>query len=179
MANQHRNLRLPPLEELKEFLDYNPDTGVIIWKKKTAITSPIKIGQEAGYEKVKTETLSYREIKFNKTLYKAHRLAYYMYHGIDPSNNDIDHEDRNGLNNKINNLRPATRLENGRNRKFQKNNTSGITGVCWHKNRKKWMATIKIYGKQKYLGSYINKEDAAQARKEAEKKYFGKFRRKD
>jgi len=173
------NKPLPPLEVLKEHFDYNPDTGIIIWKKKTSIKARIKIGQEAGSEKVKTETLSYREIKFNKTLYKAHRLAYYMYHGIDPSNNDIDHEDRNGLNNKINNLRLATRLENGRNRKFQKNNTSGITGVSWHKIRKRWVATIKINGKQKYVGSFFNKEDAIQARKEAEKKYFGEFRRSD
>ena len=177
--NERKNLPLPPLEELKECLDYNPDTGVIIWKKKTGINSPIKIGQEAGWDKVKTETLSYRVIRFNHTLYKAHRLAYYMHHGTDPRNTDIDHEDGNGLNNKINNLRVATRSENGRNRKLQKNNTSGATGVTWHKVRKRWVAAIKVNGKQIHLGVYINKEDAIQARKEAEKKYFGKFRRKD
>tara|TARA_R110000765_G_C18627492_1_gene572477 strand:+ start:64 stop:594 length:531 start_codon:yes stop_codon:yes gene_type:complete len=174
-----KNLPLPPLEELKEFFDYNPDTGVIIWKKKTAINAPIKIGQEAGHEKVKTKDLVYREIGFNQTQYKAHRLAYYMYHGIDPRNNSIDHEDRNGLNNKINNLRLATCPENGRNRKFQRNNTSGVTGVCWLKKRKRWVAQIKINGKPMWVGSYVNKEDAMQARKEAEKKYFGEFRRSD
>ena len=170
---------LPPLEELKECLDYNPDTGVFIWKKKTNAFSSIKIGQEAGWEKVKTETLVYREIGFKQTQYKAHRLAYYMYYGIDPRNIDIDHEDGNGLNNKINNLRLATRSENGRNRGLNKNNTSGVTGVYWNKARNKWMALIKVNGEQKYLGLYINKEDAIQARKEAEKKYFGKFRRQD
>ena len=104
---------LPPLEELKEHFDYNPDTGVIIWKKTT--NQRIKVGQEAGWLNVKTKNLVYRNIKFKHGHYKAHRLAYYMYHGIDPRNNDIDHEDRNGLNNKINNLRLATRPEDGRN----------------------------------------------------------------
>ena len=168
---------LPPLEELKEFLDYNPDTGIIIWKKKTSIKARIKIGQEAGSEKVKTETLFYREIKFNKTIYKAHRLAYYMYHGIDPRNNEIDHKDRNGLNNKINNLRLATRSDNCKNRSMAGNNTSGVTGVYWHKRSGKWGAQIKWNGKQKHIGYFVNKEDAKQVRKEAEKKYFGEFRR--
>jgi len=177
--NKRKNSPLPPLEKLKEYFDYNPDTGIIIWKKKTSVKARIKIGQEAGHVKAYTKNLLYRIIKFNFIQYKAHRLAYYMYHGIDPRNNDIDHEDRNGLNNKINNLRLATRSDNCKNRKFQKNNTSGITGVSWEKRRGKWLAQIKLNGKVKYLGLYINKEDADQARKEAEKKYFGKFRRKD
>ena len=168
---------LPPLEELKEHFDYNPDTGIIIWKKPT--NPRIKVGAEAGHKTVKTKNLVYREIKFNYTQYKAHRLAYYMYHGIDPRNNDVDHEDRNGLNNKINNLRLATRLENSRNRKFQKNNTSGVTGVTWDKRRGRWVAQLKLNGKYKFLGYYLNIQDAAQARKEGEKKYFGKFRRQD
>ena len=172
-----KNLPLPPLEELKEYLDYNPDTGIIIWKKTT--NQRIKVGAEAGHKKVKTKDLVYREIKFNYTQYKAHRLAYYMHHGIDPRNNDIDHEDGNGLNNRIDNLRLATRPENGRNRKFQRNNTSGVTGVCWLKKRKRWVAQINFNGKAMWVGSYVNKEDAIQVRKEAEKKYFGEFRRSD
>ena len=171
------NRPLPPLEELKEFLDYNPDTGIIIWKKTT--NQRIKVGQEAGSLNVRTKNLVYRLIKFNHGSYKAHRLAYYMYHGIDPRNNDIDHEDRNGLNNKINNLRLATRSDNCKNRSMAENNTSGVTGVSWAKKRRRWEARLKMNGKQKYLGYFVNKEDAIQARKEGEKKYFGKFRRKD
>jgi len=125
--NKRKYLPLPPLEVLKEYFDYNPDTGIITWKKPP--NRRIKVGAEAGHchVGVKMGKLVYREIKFNYTLYKAHRLAYYMHHGIDPRNIDIDHEDGNGLNNKINNLRVATCSENGRNRKLHKNNTSGIT----------------------------------------------------
>jgi len=173
--NKRKNLPLPPLEKLKEYLDYNPDTGVIIWKKKTSVKARIKIGQEAGSVNGK----GYRIIHFKNKDYLAHRLAYYMYHGIDPLEKMLDHENLNKQDNWIKNLRLATRPENGRNRGPNKNNTSGVTGVYWHKTAQKWQAQIMVNGKTKYLGLYINKEDAIQARKEAEKKYFGKFRRKD
>ena len=168
---------LPPLEELKEHLDYNPDTGIITWKKPTHFC--VKVGEEAGCLNAQTETVVYRWIQFNHIRYKAHRLACYMYYGIDPLEKEIDHIDGNGLNNKINNLRLATHSENARNRSMAKKNTSGITGVHWNKKRKKWEAYIKVGYKQKFLGYFLNKEDAIQARKEAEKKYFGKFRRQD
>jgi len=172
------NRPLPPLEVLKEHFDYNPDTGIIIWKKPT--NQRIKVGAEAGHEKPhKNHSLVYRRIRFNHSNYQAHRLAYYMYHGIDPRNNEIDHKDRNGLNNKINNLRLATRSDNCKNRSMAENNTSGVTGVYWHIRRRKWAAQIKWNGKQKHIGYFVNKEDAKQVRKEAEKKYFGEFRRSD
>jgi hypothetical protein len=174
---REKNKPLPRLEELKEYFDYNPDTGIITWKKTT--NQRIKVGEEAGCLNVQTKNIVYRCIKFNHSGYKTHRLAYYMYHGIDPLEKLVDHEDGNGLNNKIKNLRLATTPENGRNRRLQKTNTSGITGVHWNKRRKKWEAHIKVNFKKKWLGYFVNKEDAIQARKEAEKKYFGEFRRKD
>ena len=167
---------LPPLEELKEHFDYNPDTGIIIWKKTTK--PHMKVGAEAGSLNVRPKT-SYRLIQLNHSKYKAHRLAYYMYHGIDPAEKQIDHIDGNGLNNKINNLRLATHSDNGKNRNLNKNNTSGVTGVIWGKQRGRWRAQIKLNGKFKFLGHYSNIQDAIQARKEGEKKYFGKFRRLD
>ena len=168
---------LPPLEELKEHFDYNPDTGIIIWKKKQK-HQKIEIGQEAGCVSA-SKCTTYRTITSKGIKYKTHRIAYYMYHGIDPKNNDIDHEDGNGLNNKINNLRLATRSDNCKNRSMNENNTSGVTGVTWNKWAQKWRARIGIDYKSILLGSYINKEDAIQTRIEAEKKYFGEFRRSD
>jgi hypothetical protein len=56
---------------------------------------------------------------------------------------------------------------------IQSNNTSGITGVYW--NKEKWNAIIIKNRKRIYLGSFINKDDAIKARLEAEKKYFGEF----
>ena len=61
------------------------------------------------------------------------------------------------------------------NRSLHSNNTSGVTGVYWHKQIKKWCAVIRINGKQKHLGSYDNFEDAKRARLQAEEKYYKEF----
>lgn len=53
-----------------------------------------------------------------------------------------------------------------------KNNKSGIKGIWWNDSRKKWEAYIHIHGKNKYLGRYVNKEDAIAARRAAEEVYF-------
>ena len=71
---------LPPLEELKEFLDYNPDTGLITWIKRR---QSIKVGQVAG----RMTKNGYVRVTFKGIDYLAHRLAYYMHHGIDPLEN--------------------------------------------------------------------------------------------
>lgn len=88
---------------------------------------------------------------------------------------NCDHIDRNELNNRKSNLRPCSNTENAQNKSMYKNNTSGITGVSWHNKNQKWVASIRINGKQTYIGSFISKRDAMIARLKAEKKYFGEF----
>jgi len=162
---------LPPLEELKEFLDYNPDTGIFTWIKKPC--RKINVGQQAGT----INNNGYIQITFRGFLYLAHRLAYYMYHGVDPLENLVDHEYGDRTNNKIKHLRLANNSQNSANHiKLRSDNTSGVIGVCWCKTRKKWVAFIKVNYKRKQLGYFINKEDAIKARREAEIKYFGDFR---
>ena len=87
--------------------------------------------------------------------------------------NDIDHIDRNPMNNRRINLREATRSQQAMNRKRQSNNTSGFIGVYLNKKNNKWFSTIKIDGNTKYLGSFIDKNDAIIKRLQAEVKYFG------
>ena len=86
-----------------------------------------------------------------------------------------DHKDRNPFNNRKYNLRKATPTENARNKSLSINNTSGVVGVGWDKDNKKWVAFIGMDYKTKKLGRYINKEDAIKARLEAEQKYYGEF----
>jgi hypothetical protein len=88
---------------------------------------------------------------------------------------DVDHINRNPLDNRKENLRLATPQQNCMNKSIQTNNTSGVPGVSWRKDRNKWRAFITFNGKQISLGLYVNKEDAINARKEAEIKYFGEF----
>ena len=84
-----------------------------------------------------------------------------------------DHENRNTLDNRKCNLRPATEAENSRNRSLQSNNTSGITGLSWFKETSQWMAYITVDDDHKFLGLYNNKQDAITTRLKAEAKYFG------
>ena len=107
----------------------------------------------------------------NKKMTKIHRL-------ILDYNGDmyIDHIDLNPLNNRKSNLRICTPQQNAMNRGLSKNNISGFTGVYWSKNDKKWVSQIRYNRKSITLGSFINKDDAIKARKEAEKKYFGEYR---
>jgi hypothetical protein len=86
---------------------------------------------------------------------------------------NYDHIDRNELNNRSCNLRPCTQQENVMNHSIGSNNTSGIIGLTWRKERNKWQAQIGIDKTNKYLGLYDKKEDAIIARLNAELKYFG------
>jgi len=105
--------------------------------------------------------------------YKVHRLVFFMHYGYFPEK--IDHIDCNKTNNKIENLRPATHTQNLQNRPKYKNNTSGLKGVSFHRRTSKWQASIRIAGKQKYLGIYERKEDAYLVYCEACKKHHGSF----
>lgn len=87
----------------------------------------------------------------------------------------FDHINRNPLDNRKKNLRPATSQKNMQNRSKHKNNTSGVIGVNWRKDRNKWRSFISINEKQISLGLFVKKEDAIKARLEAEIKYFGEF----
>ena len=101
------------------------------------------------------------------------------YHGIEINNLDTDHINGDGLDNRKENLRVATRLENSRNRRKHpcKVNSShpykGITAV----NGRYWSARIRINGDRIYLGCFSTPEEASKSYEEAAKKYFGEFAR--
>jgi hypothetical protein len=75
----------------------------------------------------------------------------------------VDHIDRNGINNKKDNLRLVSVAKNIRNSRTNLNNSSGIKGVSWHKPLSKWRAQIRENGKKKHLGYYDCKHAAAVA----------------
>lgn len=93
-----------------------------------------------------------------------------------PQGYEVDHIDRNTLNNRRDNLRICTRQENSRNKTKQSNNTSGHKGVSWDKAKKKWRAFISVDRKQIFLGRYNTIEEAIEARKQADTKYFKDFK---
>jgi hypothetical protein len=91
-------------------------------------------------------------------------------------NKIVDHINHNKIDNRKFNLRITNVHGNAINKRTQKNNTSGHSGVSYHKAQKKWCARIPINKKRIHLGYFTNKEDAIAARKTAEIKYFGEFR---
>lgn len=89
----------------------------------------------------------------------------------------VDHIDGDGLNNKRSNLRIATHSENSRNQRYRTDNKSGVKGVAFHKDTGKWQAFIRVGNKQRHLGLFANKENAAIARASASSMHYGEFKR--
>jgi hypothetical protein len=87
----------------------------------------------------------------------------------------VDHINRNSLDNRRSNLRLATRQENLQNRSLRADNTSKLIGVYWDKSRNKWHAQIQHNGIAKNLGRFEDKNEAIRARDEAVLKTFGQF----
>ena len=90
-------------------------------------------------------------------------------------NKIVDHINHKKNDNRKINIRIVTSSQNLMNTKMFANNTSGCKGVTWDKSRNKWMAHIKLNGKNKNLGRFANFEDAVRARKNAEEQLFGEY----
>ena len=152
-------------KRLKEFLEYNPDTGVFVWtvnRKKNR-----GIGGVAGCV---CNTSEYVIIRIDNKNYQGHRLAWLYEYGKFPSD-QIDHINHNRSDNRITNIRQVTHKENSKNRSMQKNNKSGTQGVSFNKAFSKWKASIKVDSKSIHLGYFADKKDAITARKLAEKDF--------
>lgn len=90
---------------------------------------------------------------------------------------DIDHISLDKSDNRRCNLRVATFSQNQWNRPKLRNNSSGVKGVHWSTKAKRWIAQIRVHGKRQHLGSYLSREDAAQAYARASSTYHGEFGR--
>jgi hypothetical protein len=149
---------LPPLGYVQEHLRYDPDTGLFWWRKPKLGRS---LFEPAGCSK---KSHQYGRIKIKENIYIMHRIAWFLYYKQDPGPLQIDHIDRDKKNNKISNLRLVTNQQNCFNVGTRSNSTSGVTGVCWHKNKKKWQAYGQLSRSQQYLGTFDSKDDAIAAR---------------
>lgn len=110
-------------------------------------------------------------------VYYVHHLVWIYHHGL-PLPYHIDHVNRNKHDNRIENLRAATKSQNAANAKLRSDNTSGYKGVSFDKTQagvKQWKAKISFKGKSITVGCFETAEKAYVAYKKAAIKYFGEF----
>jgi len=154
----------PSQEELHELFEYREDniSQPLIWKIRPS--RRVKIGDAAGCSNECSETnKGYYAIRINGTNYQLQRLVWIYHNGDIPDVMQVDHIDGNKVNNRIENLRLATQSENNHNTKISSKNTSGVKGVSWSKQKKKWRAQIRINYKQKFIGLFDTIEEAEAA----------------
>lgn len=166
-------MQMPTQEELQALLDYNPLTGELTWKPRTSDQIPHEAGRNAWNTKyankpafTSDDGYGYKTGAINYVNMKAHRVIWKMVYGCDPV--FIDHEDHNRSNNRLTNLREATRVQNQQNCKKKSTNKSGTTGVWWNKSKQGWDVFIGLNGRKKNLGRFKTEQEAIQARTNAE-----------
>jgi hypothetical protein len=149
---------------LKELLSYDPTTGVFVW-----------IGKRKGHERGRIAgnimQRGWRRIKIDGVEYRASSLAWLYVYGKYVT--DLDHQNRRKADDRIDNLRKATRSQQGANRAAMPSNKFGLKGVC--RVGDKFQAQIKKNYKTMYLGLFKTPEEAHAAYREAAQRLHGEF----
>jgi len=160
---------LLPLAGAENVLRYDADTGLLYWT--VHIYRIKKPGDLAGHMNKK----GYIEIRYNRTTYQAHRLAWYLHTGEDPGELQVEHIDTNRTNNRITNLRLATAQDNAQNQSKRKDTTSLYKGVSYYKKSNKWQSQIRANGENIYLGYFDTEIEAHAAYCKAAVELHGDF----
>jgi len=157
-------------EVIQELMDYDPETGIFTWRARSGEWFKTEgsyrtwntrfAGKEAGC--IYTDARGYprRKIKVLDHQPLASRLVFL--HMGEPLPDQVDHLDRDSLNNRWSNL-AASPAENGRNQSMHRNNSSGVNGVFWNRAAGKWVAQVGLNGKRRHLGMFDDLDDAAAA----------------
>jgi hypothetical protein len=156
---------LPSAACVRELLHYDPSTGRFTWR-----AGP-KSGTTAG-----SISGRYVQIMICKKNYLAHRLAWLYVHGHTPPH-EIDHVNGNPRDNRINNLRLASKAQNAQNQRRSAKNSSGHKGVSWSRHKQRWRTVIKVGERSIHLGYFRDLTAAAEAYRRAAVRYFGDFAR--
>jgi hypothetical protein len=156
---KYNNFTAAEIIYLKKHYSYNSLTGKVYRIKSDGSLSPVGFAQR-GYIKIGLRFSGNH--KCPRKIF-GHRLAWLLHYGSFPVVR-LDHIDRNGLNNKIDNLRLTTPSDNAMNSGKHNNNSKSIyRGVSWSKRAQKWMAYIYKNNKHIYIGSFKDEKEAARA----------------
>lgn len=164
-----------PVDQLREWLDYDPGTGLFKWRV-VAGRSHTWNAHNAGRQAGGLTANGYILIRLQNRQAMAHRIAWAMVYGAWPTLS-IDHINRVRNDNRIANLREVSRTKNSWNSARRIDNTSGFTGVGFHKQRQKWRARIINNGREQHLGFFDSEIAAAAAYAQAAQQARGEFAR--
>ena len=145
-------------QRLRELLHYNPVTGVFT-RRVSLRGDAYDFGKVAG----SVTTAGYFSFNVDGRRYQAHRLAWLYVHGVWPAE-QIDHRDTNRQNNAIDNLRESSHKGNHQNlRAAHEDSKTGLLGVSFDKDRRRWKAQIYADGKKHFLGRFDTAQQAHDA----------------
>ena len=160
------------MELSKEYFDelFAYKDGNLFWKNSRKGT---KAGDKAGglYGD------GYISLSVSNKRYLAHRVIFLMHNEYLPEM--IDHIDGDRTNNRIENLRAATRAQNGHNFGLSAHNKSGHRNVYWSNKDNRWRVHLRCNGKRISCGSFVELDDAIAAANSAREKYHGEFAHKE
>ena len=154
-------------ELIAQCFDYKD--GLLYWKGVTHPNKQSLMDKPAG----SIHKTGYRHITWMGKVHKAHRLIFMLHHGYLPP--EVDHINGDRQDNRLENLRPATRSQNQCNRGILASNTSGYPGVSWHKHSKAWLVRVMKDGKSKIIGYFKDLELAGLVSAEARSLYHGSY----
>lgn len=137
--------------------------------RKNIRKSGIKAGSLVGFK----NNNGYLQATINRKKYLVHRLIFLMHHGFLP--NEIDHINNIPTDNRIENLREATRAQNCQNQKLTNNNKSKVKNVTWRSDSKTWRVTLRVNGVTKNFGSFKDLELAELVAQEARSLHHKQF----
>jgi hypothetical protein len=152
---------------LHEMLHYDPDTGIVTWRFA-------RRGIRAGMEFGRVQWQGYRQGMLDGHHYYTHRLAWFYVNGEWPPY-DVDHINQNKGDNRLCNLRLATRSENKANTGKQITNTSGVRGVHWSKKDRCYVVEVKKGSRRVRKWGFVDLESARQYYLKTAKELFGEF----
>jgi hypothetical protein len=169
-------------ELLRQLLRYEPDTGKLFWLPRpmemftSDSASKIWNARLSGVEAITTHDRDgYKKGKVLMASVMAHRMAWILSYGEIPSNMQIDHKNGVRDDNRLINLRLATKSENSANRAKPSSNTTGVKGVDWHSKSKKWRARITVNNMRREIGFFCSIADAEAAYLAAAEEHKGQF----